>query len=53
MDSEKIVVFTDKADISGWIGNLEKKGILSRDAWVLVKASRGMRLETVVEQLTD
>ena len=52
MDNEKIVVFSDKADIPGWIRNLEKKGVLSRDSWVLVKASRGMRLETVVEQLT-
>jgi UDP-N-acetylmuramyl pentapeptide synthase len=51
MESSKIVVFADKQDIPGWMKELEKKQMLPRDSWVLVKASRGMRMETVVEKL--
>jgi murE/murF fusion protein len=51
MESSKVVVFADKQDIPGWMKELEKKQMLPRDSWVLVKASRGMRMETVVEKL--
>lgn len=49
---DKIMVFSNKNDIPGWIHKLEAEGLLPEDTWMLIKASRGMRLETVVERLT-
>ena len=51
MAREAIRVFDSKDDIADWIKNMEVQGRLGNDAWLLVKASRGMRLETVVEEL--
>ncbi len=51
MAEHQIRVFASKEEIPAWIKKLDEKGELARDSWVLVKASRGMRLETVVDGL--
>ncbi len=51
MSEDKVMVFSNKDDIPAWIRNLQAEGVLSEASWVLVKASRGLRLESVVERL--
>ncbi|MCX5871306.1 MAG: UDP-N-acetylmuramoyl-L-alanyl-D-glutamate--2,6-diaminopimelate ligase [Deltaproteobacteria bacterium] len=51
MDSQRIRVFQEKKDMVPWIEGLLVAGQLQAGDWLLVKGSRGMRFETVVEQL--
>jgi len=51
MDSQRIRVFQEKKDVAAWIEGLLAAGQLQAGDWLLVKGSRGMRLEAVVEQL--
>lgn len=52
MPHGKVYVFDDKNELLEWLKNLEKNRGLPQDSWLLVKASRGMGLETIVEGLT-
>ena len=51
MDSQRIRIFQEKQDVAAWIEGLLAAGQLQSGDWLLVKGSRGMRLEAVVEQL--
>lgn len=51
MARESIRVFDNRDEIVDWIKNMEVQGGLGNDTWMLIKASRGMRLETIVEEL--
>jgi MurE/MurF fusion protein len=51
MDPEKVRVFEDKDTIAAWVKELRGKGELKKGDWILIKASRGMRFETIVQQL--
>lgn len=51
LDSRQVRIFQDKKDVVGWIEKLLAANELQAGDWLLVKGSRGMRLELVVEQL--
>ncbi len=51
MDSLRVRIFQEKSGIVDWIEELLAGSQLQTGDWLLVKGSRGMRLETVVEQL--
>jgi len=52
MTEEAVAVFDDKDKASEWIQKLEDDGKLAAGDWILVKASRGLRMETIVASLT-
>ena len=52
MDPKRIRVFDEKDAIAAWIKELAEQGELKKGDWILIKASRGMRFETIVQQLT-
>ncbi len=52
MARDTVLVFDSKDDIVSWIKKMEGRNKLPKDMWMLVKGSRGMRLESVVEELT-
>ncbi len=51
MDPEKVRVFGVKDEIASWVRNLGERNALNKGDWILIKASRGMRFETIVAQL--
>jgi len=51
MDRRQVRIFQDQKDVVGWIEKLLAADELQSGDWLLVKGSRGMRLELVVEQL--
>jgi murE/murF fusion protein len=53
MDDGRIRIFQEKKDVVTWIEELLAAQQLQAGDWLLVKGSRGMRLEAVVEQLLD
>ncbi len=53
MDTERIRVFIDKNDIIDWIEELLESERLQPGDWLLVKASRGLALDTVVDQIME
>lgn len=53
MDPERVRIFTDKNEIVDWIWPHMKAGDLQPGDWVLIKASRGLALDTVVEQIMN
>lgn len=53
MLADRVIQFADKKDIPKFIKKLENTGELTADGWVFVKASRGKRLESVVESLME
>ena len=53
MDTERIRVFIDKNEIIGWIEELLESKRLQPGDWLLVKASRGLALDTVVDQIME
>ena len=53
MDPLQVRVFMSKDEIVAWVLELSRRGALKRGDWVLIKASRGMRFETIVGQLKD
>ena len=53
MDPDRIRVFTDKNDIIDWIEELYGGSHLQPGDWLLVKASRGLALDTVVDQIME
>ena len=52
MDPERIRIFAEKETIAAWVGELAERGELKKGDYILIKASRGMRFETIVQQLT-
>lgn len=52
MAANRVAVFADKALAAEWVEGLVRQGHLGAGGWVLVKASRGLKLETVVDRLT-
>ncbi|NNK14495.1 MAG: UDP-N-acetylmuramoyl-L-alanyl-D-glutamate--2,6-diaminopimelate ligase [Desulfofustis sp.] len=53
MDPDRIRVFTDKNNIIDWIEELFGGSHLQPGDWLLVKASRGLALDTVVDQIME
>lgn len=51
MKPDKVVIFDDKQRIVDWVAELLHTGQLHPDDWILVKASRGLALDTIVDQL--
>ena len=51
MESQRIRIFEEKKGVVAWIEELLAANQLQAGDWLLVKGSRGMRLEAVVEQL--
>jgi murE/murF fusion protein len=43
--------FSSKEELAGWLQQLADSGHLSAGDWVLIKGSRGMRMENVLELL--
>ncbi len=53
MDPDRIRVFSDKNEIIDWIDELFRAAHLQADDWLLIKASRGLALDTVVDQIME
>ncbi len=51
MDQERVRSFDTKENIAGWLLQLMQKKIISAGDWILIKGSRGMRMEEVLELL--
>ncbi len=51
MKKRQLLVFSEKQEVVPWIEGLLATGQLQAGDWLLVKGSRGMRLEEVVERL--
>jgi len=51
MAPERIKIFDEKDAIAAWVKSLGQKGDLQKGDWILIKASRGLRFETIVQQL--
>lgn len=51
MESRRIRIFQEKKEVVAWIEGLLAANQLQAGDWLLVKGSRGMQLEAVVEQL--
>ena len=43
--------FQDKEEISKWLRKLSEKGNIARGDWLLLKGSRGMHMETILDDL--
>jgi murE/murF fusion protein len=53
MSPERIRVFADKNEVANWIAELFRSSRLRPGDWLLVKASRGLALDTVVKQIME
>jgi murE/murF fusion protein len=51
-EEKRIEVFESKEELVGWVSELAGRIKLGKNDLILVKASRGLRFETVVEKLT-
>ncbi len=49
LDVDKAISCVEKGEAVAWVRELESSGIIGQGDWLLVKASRGLKLETVVE----
>jgi len=52
MPPDRVKMFVEKEAAAEWILSLTRSGALGSGDWLLVKASRGLRMETIVERLT-
>ena len=52
-DKDRIHMFQEKEDATHWINEMANRGQLGQDDVVLVKASRGLRFETIVAEIID
>ena len=52
MDPARVRIFGEKEQIVAWVEELGRQEALKKGDWILIKASRGMRFETIVRQLT-
>ena len=46
-----IHIFPDPKTIAVWLYHLISNGVVAGDDWLLAKGSRGMRMETIIEEL--
>lgn len=53
MDTDRVLIFPDSKAMGIWCANLIKQGILVQGDWILVKGSRGMRMEACIEMLDE
>ena len=53
MIRDRALLFSDKEAITRWLRQSIEAGRLSAGDWVLLKGSRGMRMETIVQDLTE
>ena len=51
MARDSVRSFADKGSAAAWICELQAAGKLGREDWLLVKGSRGMKMETLIEEL--
>lgn len=52
MGPDRARMFQEKDQAAEWIENMQESGELVAGDWLLVKASRGLRMETIVARLT-
>ncbi len=52
LSAEKVMVFGDKEMACLWLEALQNEERLKKGDWLLVKASRGLKMETVIAHLT-
>ena len=52
MPAERVKVFADKEAACLWLETLQAEIGLAKGDWLLVKASRGLKMETIVTRLT-
>lgn len=53
MDEACIRVFRDKVEIALWVSELLDQGRLIKGDWLLLKGSRGMKMETVLDAMKE
>ncbi len=51
MRKEKALSFADKEAITRWLSEATEQGVLEAGDWILLKGSRGMRMETITQAL--
>jgi UDP-N-acetylmuramyl pentapeptide synthase len=51
MDLEKVKGFKSKKDLVGWLNQLKQDNKIKADDWLLIKGSRGMRMEEILDLL--
>lgn len=51
MKDTDVQIFPDPPAIADWLGRMQAEGLLGSGDWLLVKGSRGMRMETLIEEL--
>lgn len=51
MQTEQVHIFTSPTAIAQWCTELIEQGELGQGDWILVKGSRGMRMEACIEEL--
>ncbi len=51
MDQADVGIFSDPPAIADWLCRMQADGLLGQGDWLLVKGSRGMRMETLIEEL--
>ncbi|NLZ16229.1 MAG: UDP-N-acetylmuramoyl-L-alanyl-D-glutamate--2,6-diaminopimelate ligase [Desulfobulbaceae bacterium] len=51
MDADRVLLFSDPKAMGTWCANLIQQGALVQGDWILVKGSRGMRMEDCIEAL--
>jgi len=52
MDKSRVQVFKEKEDCLSWIRELSTTQDIKKGSYLLIKGSRGMQLDTLVERLT-